>query len=305
MEKKVTIIIPNFNGKKLLEKNIPVVIKYSNNCEIIIIDDGSTDDSVSFIKNTYKNIKLIENSTNIGFANSINKAAKISKGGIIVLLNSDVAPRANYLKNSIKLLKGKSVFAVGLSDISHENSNKIKRGRGGAKLRNGFISHYKLDSNAGYTLWVSGGSGVFKKDLFIKLGGFDSIYRPYYWEDIDLSFRAWKVGYKCVYDPNSKVDHYHEQGAIKSFSSKNYIKIVSYKNQFLFFWKNIDDYIYALKHIIWIPYHLVISLIKLDFAFIIGMFWAFINVPNLIFSSEITDVIYKYSAREVLDKIDK
>src|SRR3989344_2471695 len=95
---KISIVIPNYNGRHLLEKNLPQVINASPDCEIIVVDDASTDESVSFLKKNYGNIILLEKKKNSGFSSTVNLGVKKSSGDLIVLLNSDAVPDENYLK---------------------------------------------------------------------------------------------------------------------------------------------------------------------------------------------------------------
>ncbi len=95
--------------------------------------------------------------------------------------------------------------------------------------------------------WASGGSGAFRKSIWDKLGGFDSLYYPFYWEDIDLSYRAWKRGYKILWEPKAAVHHKHE-AIIGRHYSKKYINFVSERNRLLFIWKNIGYPEMFLQH---------------------------------------------------------
>ncbi|OGD90910.1 hypothetical protein A3A54_00935 [Candidatus Curtissbacteria bacterium RIFCSPLOWO2_01_FULL_39_62] len=315
MAKKVSVIIPNYNGKDLLYRNLASVINNCPGCEIIVVDDASQDKSVDLLKKKFKQVKLIENKKNLGFAKSINIAVEKSKGELILLLNTDVAPRKNFLDIAVKHFINKDLLAVALADFSHENGKIVKRGRGGVNFRKGFINHFKIESKSGDTLWVSGGSGIFDKKKFLILGGFDSIYTPFYWEDIDLSFRAWRLGWRCIFEPNAIVDHFHEEGAIKKSSSDFFIKTVSYKNQFIFVWKNVDDYFLIIQHLLWQPYHFLKALLKLDFAFFAGFFWALLQLPKLALNyqsaqpaspakrGELPD--YKLNVKEVLTKFER
>ncbi len=105
------------------------------------------------------------------------------------------------------------------------------------------------------TLWVSGGSAAFRKSIWVKLTGLNTLYNPFYWEDIDISYRAQKAGYKVIFEKESIVVHDHQQGAIKTIYSDDQIKKIAYRNQFFFVWLNITDMKYICSHILWLPYH--------------------------------------------------
>lgn len=307
MAQKISVIIPNFNGRLLLAKNLPDVVKNCPGCEIIVVDDASTDDSAQLVRKNFKGVKLLVNKNNLGFAKSVNRGVEESAGELIILLNSDVAPREDFLKFALAHFKDKKVFAVGLADQSHENNKIITRGRGGAKFEKGLVRHFAAKNESGETLWVSGGSGLFDKKKFQELGGLDPIFAPFYWEDIDLGYRAQKAGFICLFEPKAKVDHFHEEGAIKKSFSPFFIKTVSYKNQFLFVWKNISDYWLLTQHLLWFPYHLAKSLITLDIAFLAGFLWALSQIPQLIFSTTYTlyPNPYPLTDKEILRKFEK
>lgn len=305
MEKKISVIIPNYNGKELLEQNLPNVIKYCPNCEIIIVDDGSTDGSAQLIKNKFKNIKLIETKKNLGFSKAINLGVEKAQGRYILLLNSDTSPQKDFLEPLKKHFQKDKLFAVALADYSHEDGEIVIRGRGGANFKKGFLAHFAASIKSGETLWVSGGSGIFDKEKFLNLDGFDPIFHPFYWEDIDLSYRAAKSGYICQFEPKSKVDHFHQKGAIKTKFAWQFVEIVSYKNQFLFVWKNISDPLLLSQHILWLPYHFTKAFLRLDAYFFLGFFWALFQIPKLIFNFPQLSTNYQLSDREIIKKFEK
>ncbi|KKR73432.1 MAG: Glycosyl transferase family 2 [Candidatus Levybacteria bacterium GW2011_GWC2_40_7] len=132
---KLSIIIPNFNGEGILKKNLPHVLKsieeYEGNAELIIVDDSSVDSSVGFIgefisKNKDFEIKLFQNETNLGFSSTVNKGARNASGDIIILLNSDVEPRPDFLKYLVKNFENDNVFATGFLDESEENGKIVR-----------------------------------------------------------------------------------------------------------------------------------------------------------------------------------
>lgn len=322
MEEKVTVVIPNFNGQALLAKNLPKVIAACPEFEIIVVDDGSSDDSIKYLRSHFKKIKIIENKKNLGFARSANIGAAAAHGDFILFLNTDVAPRTNFLESVLSHFNlrkhprgeleestgkhpGSELFAVALSDQSHENGKIVVRGRGGAKFTKGNVFHFAQKPQSGETLWVSGGSGLFDKEKFLDLGGFDPIFAPFYWEDIDLSYRARKQGLICIFEPDAKVDHYHEEGTIKKTRSSFFIKTVSYRNQFLFVWKNISDYVMITQHLLWLPYHFAKALLTLDLTFFLGFLWALTKIPQLIFKSQLLDVSGQLSDKEIIDAFAK
>lgn len=293
----VSIIIPNYNGEALLRKNLPKVFEageyYAKETqkliEVVVIDDCSTDNSVKEIQNLESRIqnlrikfKIIKNEKNLGFAKSINKGVESAGGEIVVLLNSDVAPEKEFLVPLIRHFKDEKVFAVGCMDKSIEGSKIILRGRGVGEWQRGFLVHSRGEVNKKDTLWVNGGSGAFKKQIWEKLGGFNTIYNPFYWEDIDLSYRAQKSGYKVFFEPKSVVVHEHEKGAIKAKFNSSQIKTITYRNQFLFVWINATDLNLQFLHIFWLPYHFLIAVKNLDIAFLKGLFFAFTNLPEVI-----------------------
>ena len=252
---KFSIIIPNWNGQKLLEKNLPAVLATGAN-EVIVVDNGSTDGSVEYLRNleqkrfrsiektkefskslnVYNSIALrvIFNKQNLGFAKAVNQGVKEAKNEIVVLLNNDVVPEKDFLKPLEEDFKDLKVFAVSLG----ETGWSWARGR----WIKGFVEHESgpRTKTPHISFWASGGSGAFRKDLWEKLGGFDEIFRPFYWEDIDLSYRAWKRGYKIIWDPRSVVYHQHE-GTIGVHFPQKYIDFISQRNQLLFIIKNITN----------------------------------------------------------------
>ena len=241
--------MPNLNGKTILEKNLPKLLNASDNpkncvSEIVIVDDGSWDDSVDFLNKNYKGkIKLIKHTKNRGFSASVNTGVRSTKGDLILLINTDVIPEKNFLESILPHFKDPKVFAVS----SHE------KGYGSAKgyFGDGYIqlAMEKETNTFHQSFYVSGGSGVFRKSIWQELGGMDEkLLSPFYWEDIDLCYRAAKRGYINLWEPNSHVVHNHES-TISKFPKK-YVSLVKERNQLLVIWKNIHSASLIKKHIL-------------------------------------------------------
>ncbi len=278
----VSIVIPNWNGKMILEKHLPVVLKHAEKAEIIIVDDASTDDSVSYLENEFPSVILIKMKKQKGFSSSVNAGVKKASRSLILLLNSDIEPEPDFLTSVFPLFKDATLFAVGLNDKSIEGHKTIMRGRGIASFKRGFYVHKRGETNQSDTAWVSGGSGVFRKEIWEKLGGLDELFNPFYWEDIDLSYRALKSGYTIRFESKAIVVHHHDKGAIKSNYSSNYIRRISFRNQLIFMWKNISDKTFLLQHSYWLPYTIFHSLVHGDIQLAFGFLLALSNIGRII-----------------------
>lgn len=304
---KISIIIPNFNGRTLLENNLPKIISAAEsfekaNWEIIIVDDASTDGSARFLKKNYPRIKLIVHKTTQYFAKSCNDGVKSAKGEIVVLLNNDVIPEKSFLKPLIKNFSDRMVFSVGCKEKGFANGKNIFSGRSGGDFKKGFLVHWRAeDQDQKETLWSASGSAAYRRDLWLKLGGLDSLFRPAYGEDLDLSYRALKSGFKVLFEPESQVFHQHETTNLKVFG-KEKIKIYSFKNQFLFVWKNITDFSLLFSHFLWLFYHFFITTYKTKGAFLLGFFLALKQLPEALSARKKAKSYFVLNDREILEK---
>lgn len=312
---KISIIIPNYNGEKILKKNLPSVLaavknyKKAKSFELIIADDASSDNSIEVINHFITSIKdpyikgmLVENHDRKegGFSKNVNRAVAKSTGDILILLNTDVSPHKDFLYSLLTHFNDEKVFAVGCMDESIEGGKKVLRGRGIGRWQRGFLMHKRGEIDRSNTLWVSGGSGAFRKKIWDMLGGMDVLYNPFYWEDIDLSYRALKAGYNVVFDKKSVVDHEHDTGSIKSHASIIRVKTIAYRNQFIFVWKNITDKTLLMSHVFWFPYHFWKALVLGEYAFFGGFFQAFIMLPKIISSRMNTQKMFIKRDSEIL-----
>jgi GT2 family glycosyltransferase len=233
----ISIIVTNWNAVKLLQKYFPQVVKTSEMAqEIIFADDASSDNSVGYItelQKTFPKIRIISQNTNLGFGKNSNDAVKKARGEFVVLLNSDIFPLPNYLKPALKYFNDPKILGVSFAETGHPNYAKLL-------WKNGYIQHSpETSSTVHISGWLSGGSSIIRRETFLKLGGFDSVYLPFYSEDLDLGYRAWKSGYKCLWEPQCQVDHHHES-TISKFP-KHTLDYVKERNRLLTVWRNITD----------------------------------------------------------------
>lgn len=274
MSTKLSVVIPVYKKTDMFVQNLQHnVALFPKNTEIIIVDDASQEYLSEKIESLLKkkNVHLIENDKNVGFSRTINKGIKIAQGAYILLLNSDVRLLSTFPENYEDFFRENSdIAAVSFAEKNHDSV----LGKSTILFSRGLVVHSRAhDNNEGLTAWASGGSCLFRADRLKSLGAFDEIYSPFYWEDIDLSFRAYSRGWKINFIPSYKVEHMRES-TISTFYSSSKIKHIAFRNQFLFMWSNITDLNLTLQHIFWLPINLLLMSIKGETEFISGFFSA-------------------------------
>lgn len=298
-EPRVSIVIPNWNGVYLMEKHLTNVIKAAPTAEIVVADDMSTDGSVEYLRKNFPKVKVAVSAKREGFAANVDAGVAASRGKIIVLLNTDVEPEGGFLVSLLRHFDDPAVFAVGCLEKSQESGKTVLRGRGLAHWDKGYFIHARGEVNKSDTAWVSGGSGAFRRSMWDELGGMDTLYNPFYWEDIDLSYRARKAGWKTLFDEKSIVHHYHEEGKIKREFSPVDVKRIAYRNQYIFIWKNVSDWSILLAHAFWTPIRLFQAMVSGDFLMIEGYCMAITRLPAILSRRMAQKHLYKLSDREV------
>jgi GT2 family glycosyltransferase len=289
--KRISIIIPNWNGKPLLERNLPFLLDalspYQGKTEIIVVDDGSTDGSVEFLTSSYPHVKVLSSSKNEGFAIACNKGVQSSKNEIVYLLNNDIVVSKNFLEPLWPYFEYDDFFAV--SSVAGPPNADVSLGAlvptAHVQFKYGiFWYYYKAIINTKEPISVffsTGGHSAFDKKKFLALGGFDNLYHPFYWEDIDISYRAWKRGWRSLYEPKSRVIH-NNQTTIGASFKKGFIQNIHWRNRFFFTWKNLDDKIFWCQHLFLLPIELsLLPLIGRGY-FSRGFFMALKKLPGVL-----------------------
>ncbi len=277
---KVSIVIPNYNGQKLLAKNLPKVMGAAEGAEIIMVDDGSSDQSANFVQKYFPQIRIVKLDRNQRFAKACNVGVKEATGGVVVLLNNDVSPKKNFLKPLVKHFEDKNIFSVGCREIEIRDGKKIISGRTEGEFKRGFLVHWRPeDQESQNTLWTFGGSMAVDRQKYLEIGGMDKLFSPAYWEDIDLCWRAKAKGWQVLFEKDAVVYHEHES-TNKSVFGKNKMKLYAYRNQILFVWKNIRGW-QLLEHFLWLPYHLIFTSIRSKGLFLLAFLAAVVTSMKL------------------------
>lgn len=307
--KTISIVVPNYNGLKLLKENIRHVTNLVNKNkqikEIIVVDDASTDTSVDFLNSKYPQITVIRKAINSGFSESVNIGFTKARADLVLLLNTDVIPQINIIDILTPYFADNLVFAVGCLEKSYEGNKIIDRGRGIGIFEKGFLRHKKGTVSGNNTLWVSGGSSMFNKKIWDYLGGLDLLFGPFYWEDIDISYRALKCGYKLYFSNKAVINHKHEQGSIMTHYSKDFVSRVAFRNQIMFVWKNISQTDYIFDHIFYLFYDFIIYLITSKTYLISSYLYAFKKLPRILKERSILKKKWRVSDSSIFNLFKK
>lgn len=278
----ISIVIPNYNSGDRLLKNIPKLIdllsKTKHEYEIIVTDDASTDNSQEILQKL--DIKIVTSPKNTGFGTNVGRGIRAAKGEIIFILNAiDILPeKPDYFSLMLSHFKDRKVFSVaaGLMD------KNVLRGCGQIYFHRGFFLHRYQNPESKTSSWADGGAEAIRKEYYLKIGGFDSLYK-FYWEDVDLGYRAWKAGYRIDFEPKAVLIHERQAGPISRFYSEHQKRIMNFRNQFIFTWKN-GDLSHLIQYGIWEIYHSAIAMKNGDRDFFRAYWQAFSRWPQIFFA---------------------
>ena len=250
-----TVVIPNWNGSDLLARFLPSVVqalRHHPQNEIIVVDNASSDNSVQLLREQFPHVRVLPQKENLGFGGGSNAGFRAAKNDIVVLLNNDMRVEPDFLTHLLKPFSDPLVFAVSCQIFFGDPAKRREetgltetwwdRGR----LR---VSH-RIDPQVDVSYpcaYPGGGSSAFDRPKFLELGGFDELFRPFYYEDTALGHLAWKRGWKVLYEPRSVVFHEH-RGTIGRKFSADFVQNVLQKNVLLYIWKNIHDWRMLSRH---------------------------------------------------------
>lgn len=247
MENKTAIVILNWNGKKFLEQFLPAVIQHSRNARIIIADNASTDDSISYLKDKFPSVELIQNESNGGFAKGYNDSLKHVDSEFYLLLNSDVEVTENWLIPLIKAMDDPRIAACQPKVKSLSSRTDFEHaGAAGGYLdvnyfpfcRGRMLNTVEQDNDQydhpTEVFWATGACLMIRAKFFHEVGGFDEDFFAHM-EEIDLCWRLKRLNHKILVVPQSVV--YHVGGGTLPYSSprKTYL---NFRNSLFMITKN-------------------------------------------------------------------
>jgi len=250
MNPSVAVVILNWNGKAYLKQFLPgILLSEYDNLQIVVGDNASTDDSVSFLQENFPTVKIIQNDQNYGFAGGYNKVLERVEADYFVLLNSDVEVTPNWIKPVVDLMESDMRIASAQPKIKWQLTKKQFEYAGAAGgyldiysfpfCRGRLFNVYELDNgqynDAREVFWASGAAFFIKSKCWIEAGGLDADLFAHM-EEIDLCWRLKNLNYKIMYCPDAEV--YHVGGG--TLQTENPFKTyLNFRNNLIIMQKNL------------------------------------------------------------------
>jgi len=250
---KVAVVILNYNGKSFLERFLPTVIASCNPslAEVVVADNASTDDSVSFMREYFPQVRLIENGSNGGFSTGYNMALQKIEAQYYVLLNSDIEVAPGWIEPVIDLMDADPKIAAcqpKILSFYHREQFEYAGACGGFIDKYGYpfcrgrmFQHLENDEGQYDTpmevFWATGACMFVRADLYHEIGGLDDSFFAHM-EEIDLCWRLKNAGYKVYCCPQSVVYHIGGGTLPKNSPRKTYL---NFRNNLSVLLKNLPD----------------------------------------------------------------
>ncbi|WP_194776128.1 glycosyltransferase family 2 protein [Pararhodonellum marinum] len=236
-ERSLSIIIPNYNGEKLLQEYLPYTFRavqvQNIPYEIIVVDDASTDNSAAILKKCFPSVKIIESTLNEGFSKACNKGIAAATMSYSFLLNSDIQLTERYFDALWKYVEMENSFGVMGTILQPDGSVEISEKSMFLKGLTLKIKNKKSHSKKPLlTTFLSGANALVHTDKIKHLNGFDPIFSPFYSEDVDLSLRAWRMGWECYLEPKS-ICYHLGSSSIGNHFERSYIKEIYFRNRMI------------------------------------------------------------------------
>jgi O-antigen biosynthesis protein len=278
------VVILTYNGLPHLKICIPSILQSVAAAPmpgpVIVVDNGSSDGSIDWIRDNHPEVECVIAERN-DYLFSLNKVIANRAEDLTLILNDDMRCETGFITHMLPHFEDQSVFAVAASTRDWEGRH-ISTGQSIGTLSNFWLyRRWNLEQKkVSLSLYAGGGCSFFRRDYFVQLGGFDPLYRPAYFEDTDLSYRAWKNGWQVIYEPSSII--YHRIGATLEHTEggRSNLERLMRRNEILFHIKNVEGGIFVVFFLILLPIKMVKNAWMGNHAFWKGALLALPRIPR-------------------------
>jgi GT2 family glycosyltransferase len=254
--RRVTFVVPTYNQRALMDLCLPALLaEAGEEHAVILVDDAGSDGTAEYVRDRYPEVRVIRLRRNRGFAGAVRAGIAASDTPLFALINDDAIVQPGFLRAILPHFDRPDVFAV-CSRIDLSDGSQIETGRVVPAFSGVFEPHHVAPTEPGPIFYAGGASSVFDRAKYEALGRLETLYRPIYWEDIDLGWAAWRRGWRSLFEPGASVEHRRRAtmgprlggaGADRTFL----------RNGILFIWKNLRDRRLLTQHFVYIAVRLV------------------------------------------------
>ena len=264
----VSVVIPTWNGRAHLARNLPPLLAAlagNPDHEVLIMENASEDGTTEFLAHEFPSVRVVEMGSNLGFGRACNIGCSLARHDVVVMLNNDMRVELDFLQPLLDGFRDPRVFSV-TGQIFFEAADKPREETGltmGRWHRGRVHLQHVADARVDElfpTFYSGGGSTAYDRQKLLDLGGFDELLAPFYMEDVDLAYMAWKRGWINFYAPASLLHHEH-RGTIGRHFSEGQIHRALQKNRLLFVWKNMHHWGRLAGHFGWLYADMWLSLV--------------------------------------------
>jgi len=258
MSLPISAVIPALADLALLEANLPPLLRELDGVggELVLVDDTGKGILAGWASETFAGLssdrlRVVSRSDNGGFGPAMLDGARIARGELLLAMNPDVRVRPGFLEPLIQAIANPEIFAVS-PRILLNGDEAQQESHNALRLEDGRLRVVPRKpapaAGPGPIPFAIGGAFLMRRAEFLAEGGFDSLFAPFYWEDVDLCLCAWRKGRRVEEVPSSVVEHHH-RGTIANAVPEDLVLAAIEKNRNLLLWKHLDDGELARDHL--------------------------------------------------------
>lgn len=280
------VIVLNWNGRSHLEVLLPSLYearhRWGQPLPIVVVDNRSSADDVRWLRSEHPEVEVVVAERN-DFLFSLNPAVSARPEDIVIVLNNDMRVDRDFIAPLVAHFADSRVFAVAASVWNWDGKDR-QLGQRRFEIRRNWLRHwFDPITKPCYTAEAGGGCSAYRRRYFSALGGFDGLYRPAYWEDFDLTYRAWLRGWSSVIEPASVIYHCGSATLTEVLARGRMGRILS-RNQFLFITKNIGGWGFVAGVLARLPHRLAFHALHGNWSLVWGQLSAVPRIPAALLS---------------------
>ena len=260
MKLPVSIVIPSLFDAELFERSLPPLLaeleRRDAGDEVLVVDDSGDGSIEPWMTRHFPSVEVLTRAENGGYGPALLDGVERARHGLVFCMNPDVVVRTRFLEPLVEALEDDDVHSAVPRILLHGDEARIESvteirfrhdlaevGQPGLEERAG-----EFEAHVRPVAYGIGGACLLRRDPFVESGGCDPLFAPFYWEDVDVGWRAWRAGQRVLYVPKSVVEHHH-RGTIRSRVNERVVRAMIEKNRLLFQWKHLDSPELVERHV--------------------------------------------------------